>query len=76
MESEEGGRLQYDRSAEQSAGTNEESGQTGDNAVYWAEVRCAFPTPIQDNELVLDKKRLGNDGASATRTHQLGDSGN
>lgn len=72
MESEEGRWLQYDCSAAQLVGTNEECGQTGDKAIHRSEVWSAFPAPIQDDELVLNRKRFGNDRPGSTRTHQRG----
>ena len=34
------------------------------------------PGPIQDDELVLNENRFGNDGPGATWTHQPGNGGN
>jgi hypothetical protein len=76
MESEEGGRLQYDCRPAQPGGTNEERGQTGDNAIHRFQVWRAFPAPIQDDELVLNENRFGNDGPGATRGHQPRNRGN
>ena len=52
---------------------NEERGETGNNTIHWAKVRCSFPAPVQDDELVLEQQRFGDDGANATWTDQLGD---
>lgn len=46
VEGEEGGVLQHDSSADQPAGTNEECGKAGDNAIQRADIRCAFTAPI------------------------------
>jgi hypothetical protein len=56
MESEEGGRFQYDGNAEQPARTDEECTQAGYDAIHRAELGCALTAPIQDHQLVFDEQ--------------------
>ena len=44
--------------------------EAGEDPIRRAEVRRALPGAIQDQELLLDKERLGDHGASPAGAHE------
>lgn len=50
-----------DGAAQQAGGTDHRRAQGSDDAIYRPQARCALPRATQDQQLVLEKKRLGED---------------
>jgi hypothetical protein len=70
MEMHQSGRLQNDGRAEQAAGAQEKGAQTGDDPVRGAQVGRSFPAAVENEKLMFDKHRLGDDGTAAARSRQ------
>jgi hypothetical protein len=61
-------RSQYDCGTDQAGGGNEESTQTGDEAIGSEEMGGPLPRTIEDQEWLLDKNGLGDHRTDAART--------
>jgi len=47
---------------------HEKGAQTGDDTIRGAQVGSTFTATIEDQELMLDEHRLGNDGTQTSRS--------
>ena len=72
METKQRGRPQSDGRAKDASSANEESTQAGEDAVCGTQVGSALPAAIENEQLVSDQHRLGNDGTKTTRSREPG----
>jgi hypothetical protein len=59
MEPQERRGFQDDRGTDQPALAHEERTHAGDDAICEAEIRCSFPGPIEDQQLLLEEHGFG-----------------
>jgi len=72
VEAQESRRLQYDCWTDQAGGANEESTQTGDEAIGSEKIGRPLPRAIEDRELLLNENGLGDHRTHAARTPKSG----
>ena len=75
MEVQDRRRSQYDRRAEHAGRAHEQRTHAGEDPVRRAKVRRPVPRAIEDEQLLLDQKRLGDDRPQAAGTHQSREGG-
>ena len=73
MKAQERCGFQDDRGTDQPARAHEEHTHAGDDAISEAEIRCTFPGPIEDQQLLLEEHGFGHDGTRAAGTGESGD---
>ena len=64
-------RLDDCRELRDTAGAHVQGGQPEEKTIERGQIRSALPGSIADQQLMLEKKRLGAYGARAARTHQF-----
>src|SRR5262245_7543624 len=70
METKQRGRPQSDGRAKKAGPANEKSTQTSQDTISGAQVGSALTAAIEDEQLMLDQNRLGDDGTKTPRTRQ------
>jgi hypothetical protein len=67
---QQGRRLQNDGRTDQPGRLHQQSAPTGDDAIRQAEIWRALTRAIEDQQLMFDEDRFGNDGTDAARTRK------
>ena len=70
MEIEDRRRSQYDCRAEHAGRAHEERTHAGQDPIRRAEIRRPVPRAIEDEQLLLDQERFGDDRPQTAGTHQ------
>src|ERR1700722_18891598 len=70
VKAEQGRGLQHNGKAEQASGTQPERQPASKNPVRHGQIRRSLPGAIQDQELMLKQKRLGNEGTGTAWSEQ------
>ena len=68
VEMQQSGRLQNDSGPQNAYWAHEKGAQTGDDTIRGAQVGSTLTATIEDQELMLDEHRLGNDGTQTSRS--------
>jgi len=78
VETQQGGRLHNDGGTEHSCGAHEKSTQTGEDTIRGTQIGRTLAAPIEDQQLMAEQYRLGNNGTEASgprepacRDHQM-----
>ena len=72
MEAQQRGGPQDDRRTDQPPRADEEPTHSGDDPIREAKIACTFSRTIEDQQLLLDEHRFGDDGTRAG-TSESGD---
>ena len=64
--------FQHDGRTDQASGANEESTQTGDEAIGKTQIASPLPRAIDDQELLLNQNGLGDHRTDAARPQETG----
>ena len=72
MEAKQRGRSQSDGRTKDASSANEKSTQAGEDTVGSAQVGSALSAAIENQQLMFDKNRLGNDGTKTARSRTPG----
>jgi hypothetical protein len=70
VETQQRGRLQNDGGSENACRTHEKGAQTSDDAIRDAQVGRALAAPVEDQQLMTDKRGFGDNGTESARSCQ------
>ena len=75
VKAEQGRGLQHNGRSKQASGTQPERQPASKDPVRRGQIRRSLPGAIQDQELMLEQKRLGNEGTGTARSEQTSQAG-